>query len=387
MTSVSLGYLFRTFLKIGFTSFGGYTSLIALVRDKMVTRDKVIGEDLVVDSLAIASVLPGPLAVNCVANIGFSLRGWKGFWISIISVLFPSLLLMVLFAEFYDQLQGSKIMQSIMVGVIPIVVAIIASVAFKMFQNQVNHPFQKLIFLCTIFLALIFKSYLTIFICMIAGGLIGYFFNQTEGINPFFKHLKIEGLKALLRGLIITLLTFVVLFFCLEERLSDLFSVFTGVSLTLFGGGYVMIPVLHDIVVVRQSWLSENVFVDAIAFGQVTPGPILVSAAFIGYKIAGLQGAILSTIGIFIPSALLMISMGTLFEKIKDNSSVKSVLSGIRPVVVAFILYSVVVLLHSIGFNGFALLFVLIGFLLLIMTKLNAMFLICLGGLMGLIFL
>jgi chromate transporter len=116
-----------------------------------------------------------------------------------------------------------------------------------------------------------------------------------------------------------------------------LLLVFAGMSVMLFGGGYVFIPLIQEIVVDGHHWVTTQEFIDAIAMGQITPGPILVSAAFIGLKVAGFAGAIAATIGIYLPPALLMVASTRLLEIIKKSQAIRAALRGIRPAVVGMI--------------------------------------------------
>jgi chromate transporter len=118
---------------------------------------------------------------------------------------------------------------------------------------------------------------------------------------------------------------------------AKLFWTFAGMSVLLFGGGFVFIPLIEQIVVQEHSWLTRQEFVDAIALGQVTPGPILISAAFIGYKVSGLIGAATATVGIFLPPAVLMLASASLLARARNSQAVKSVLRGIRPAVIGMI--------------------------------------------------
>jgi chromate transporter len=119
--------------------------------------------------------------------------------------------------------------------------------------------------------------------------------------------------------------------------LVKLAATFGGMSVLLFGGGYVFIPLIQRIVVDQYSWVTRQEFIDAIALGQVTPGPILISAAFIGYKVAGLAGATVATISIFTPPALLMLLCTRFLDRIKRSGGINAGLRGIRPAVIGMI--------------------------------------------------
>ncbi len=116
-----------------------------------------------------------------------------------------------------------------------------------------------------------------------------------------------------------------------------LFLTFAGMSALLFGGGFVVIPLIEQIVVQEQAWLTRQEFVDAIALGQITPGPILISAAFIGYKVMGLPGAAIATVAIFLPPALLMLVSAHFLTRVRESTAVQAALRGIRPAVIGMI--------------------------------------------------
>ncbi len=126
---------------------------------------------------------------------------------------------------------------------------------------------------------------------------------------------------------------------------------FSGMSLTLFGGGYVFIPAIQETVVQNLHWLSVREFTDGIAIGQITPGPILISATFIGYKVAGFWGALIATIAIFLPSGVLMIAGAHFLDKFKRSNLVTSIFMGLRPAVIGMIFAASFTIGHSIEIN------------------------------------
>ena len=141
-------------------------------------------------------------------------------------------------------------------------------------------------------------------------------------------------------GVVIIAITFLLISFLWGEE-AVLLNTFSKVSLTLFGGGYVMIPVLHDLVVEQNQWLASSEFAQAIAFGQITPGPILVSATFVGYKVSGILGALVASVGIFLPSALLIILVGVFYQSISGLAVISKLFKGISPAIIGFIVFSI----------------------------------------------
>ena len=288
--------LLKTFFVIGLTSFGGYMALIAMIRRDMVERDNVITDEFLTEGITLSSFLPGPVAVNVVAYIGYKLAGVLGALLSIIAVLLPSFLLVTFCSVLYFNFGQAYSFDIILIGIVPAVIGIILSVGLSMAKKICNQWIHFLIAGGGFAVLFLFSGYWAIVITLLAGGMVGLISNTIE-IN------SIESQKRKPSRLLVWLIVlFGLLFISVkyifpEQILSKLFLEFSGVSITLFGGGYVMIPTLKTILVDQLVWLNYEEFVFGISIGQVTPGPILISAAFFGYKMGGITGAIISSIG------------------------------------------------------------------------------------------
>lgn len=335
---VSLWYLFKVFLFIGVTAFGGYTALVAIIRKRLVEKDGVLDDRLIMDSITLASILPGPLAVNITTYIGFYLKGWAGALLSMAAVLIPSVLLMMLLAEFQSYFNEIGWITTFIKGVMPVIAAIIFSVAFKMAKKNIKGWWQWGIFLMTTISAFLIKGYIIFIITIVIAAIIGFFLGENESSKTAVDMSK--KVKSAVIGVTGLAMAFLLVSFFLGEE-AILFNTFSKVSLTLFGGGYVMIPVLHDLVVEQNQWLASSEFAQAIAFGQITPGPILVSATFVGYKVSGVLGALIATIGIFLPSALLIILVGVFYQSISGLTMIGKLFKGISPAIIGFIVFSI----------------------------------------------
>jgi chromate transporter len=168
----------------------------------------------------------------------------------------------------------------------------------------------------------------------------------------------------------------------------QIFKTFALVSLTLFGGGYVMVPLLQDLLINKLQWVNQGEFVYGISIGQMTPGPILISALYFGYKVAGFYGGLLATIGIFFPSAVLMILVSDLYVAFKSNKYVLGAMLLVRPVIVGLIFFSGISLLMkdlTAGQQTTLLLLTAIFLFLIIRFKFKPIVLIPLGALLGFI--
>jgi chromate transporter len=154
-------------------------------------------------------------------------------------------------------------------------------------------------------------------------------------------------------------------------------------SLMLFGGGFVFIPLIQEIVVDGLHWVSQAEFASAIALGQITPGPILISATFIGYKVYGLLGAFLATFGIFFPPALLMVTASRALDRINHSQPIQNGLRGIRAAVVGLIVAAAIVVGQSAALNWATLVIFLATLAGLIRFKIDVAWLIPTAGLLG----
>jgi chromate transporter len=161
---------------------------------------------------------------------------------------------------------------------------------------------------------------------------------------------------------------------------------FTSVSLTLFGGGYVMIPVLKNMLVDQLGWFNNEEFVYGISIGQVTPGPILISSVFFGYKVGGVVGSIAAMVAIFFPSALLMIILSSIYRAFKNNGYIQSALQGVKPAVVGMILYAAISIFIEHTHNAnllISLSLALISFALVFRFNVTNALVILAGGVLG----
>ena len=154
-------------------------------------------------------------------------------------------------------------------------------------------------------------------------------------------------------------------------------------SLLLFGGGFVFIPLIQEVVVGNYGWVTHKEFIDGIALGQVTPGPILISATFIGYKVAGVVGAAIATLGIFAPPAILMLVCTNFLDLLKNSTQIKAVLKGVRCAVIGLIAAAAYIVILSAEQNYVTLMIFLLSLIGLLIIKLEVAWIIPVAGVIG----
>ncbi|MEC7878207.1 MAG: chromate efflux transporter [Bacteroidota bacterium] len=387
--------LFFTFLKTGTISFGGYMMLIAMIQYEFSERKKILNKNKILDAITMASFLPGPMAINVASYIGFLIKGWKGAVISFVAVLLPSFIIMVIFSHLYLNSRNIPGFSSFFDGVLPVVAAVIFSVAYNIYKDSKDKVFSLLLVILSFVLTSLIKGYISIILPLLICG----------GLNLFYNGDKLKKItnpkKAFLRikGIIIASLIMIILFVFLNNApISslefNLAKVFANISLTLFGGGYVFIPYLDKIVVEQMDWLTKREFIDSIAMGQITPGPILITATFIGYKLgyllnntitSGIFGAFIATISIFLPSSVVIIFFSRVYYFVKKNTTVKLIIKGFKIGIIGLICYSgyIIMFKQQETFNLLSLSICIFSFIILNKTKIHPLFLILGFGVAG----
>lgn len=347
MERTSLSYIFFTFLKLGATAFGGYMSLVAIVQKQLVEVDKKLKEEDLLDGISLTSVLPGPVAVNTIAYVGYQLRGVPGAIAAFAGIILPSFFLVIFLSWLYFSYGNIPAVKNVFSGITPAITALIVTVAIGMTRKTIKLPAQWTICLLAALLLILVGGFAVTFLLIIVSGVAGAFlFRQSaEQALPGDEKIHFENKQLVISGVVLLLLLFTLLWggqYPGAPKDVQILSTFSGISLTLFGGGYVVIPALHELFVENLNWLTSAEFADGIAIGQITPGPIFVTATFIGYKVAGVLGAFLATVAIFTPPDVLTVLLSRFVKILNQSSVVKAAMKGVRAAVIGMIFASAI---------------------------------------------
>jgi chromate transporter len=390
----TLTYLFLTFLRIGSTSWGGFMALISMIQKKVVEKDGILDGTTVMDGISMASVLPGPMAVNVVSFVGYKLGGWTGALVSVVAVLLPSFLLMLILSHLYFQYGNIPAMAHFFAGILPAVAAIIISVAINLGQKSIKDIPQIVIATVAAILVFFSKSYLTTLAILAVSGVFGYFYYYKKSTVGPVSLQKTEPSQSSGKPywLVIPVTALLIFLFLPNKNPILLLNktillTFSGMSLSQFGGGYVIIPTMQKIVVDGMHWLSDREFVDAVAMGQITPGPIFVSATFIGYKLAGFWGALNATISIFFPTAVLTVFCAKFFNKISSSDVVAAVFKALRPAIIGMIASAALTILWNNGLSWLPAAIFGTTLLAIMRFKIDPVYIIPVAGLIGILIL
>jgi chromate transporter len=393
---VSLWTLLWTFLKIGSTTFGGFMALISVVQNYAVERKKWLKHEDMLDGVSLATILPGPVAVNVVGYVGYELRGWRGAVVSICSVMLPSFLIIVSLTYAYFTYGQSPAVRGVFKGFLPAVAAIILAAAWNMGVKTVKGVREGAIAVAAFILLLTVHGFFITVAIIVGGGLVGWllFHNAPSappkgpaagqaagksGAGPAGDvKTSANAVAAVSMG--------AVPFFTLNTALAlKLLVTFGSMSLLLFGGGYVFIPMMQRVIVDANGWVTRKEFIDGIALGQIMPGPILISAAFFGYKVAGVLGAAAATAGMFGPPAIVMIVCTHFLDRIKKSETIKAALRGIRSGVIGMIAAAAVVVAMTAQPNWVSLLIFAATLVAILRFKVEVVWIIPIAGVIGLL--
>lgn len=383
--TATLGGLFLSFLKIGFTGFGGGFAVLSQIRHLVVLERRWLTEHDFIEALALGQSLPGTAAGNAVTYAGFRLRGWRGAAVALGGFILPSMLMMIALAVFYDGFRTLPNTEQLFHGFNAAVVALIAVTAWRMGKHTSSKPWQRILIVLS-FAAVIFLKATVVEVILIAGligiGIESFAERQKPRIErirgfatrrqqrirqrivarrPAKPHRFVGGYLTeamaearlhrmnvarvapaeddqnlddsqngvMTRGLLLPAIPLLAKF---GLALSISF-IFLRIGAATFGGGFVMIPEIENEVVRSHHWLTHQEFADATALGQITPGPVLIMATFVGYRVAGFFAAILSTICVFLPSFLMTIAAGSSLRRFRTNQQIQAFLRGVAPAV------------------------------------------------------
>lgn len=377
--------LFWTFLKIGSTAFGGFMALISVVQNYVVDRRKLISHEEMLDGISLATILPGPIAVNVVTYVGYKIRGLIGALVCFVAVLLPSFLLLLGLSYAYFTWGSMPAVTNIFSGFLPAVAAIIVVAALNMGQKNLTGNTERIIAVVSMLTLIIVGGFFVTLGIIVVSGILGYFVLPHPKAEASVGGDKIKMLPAGLVGASGGFLSAVLFsgYKAGEFLIAKIFATFSSMSLLLFGGGFVFIPLIQEVVVDSYQWVTNKEFIDGIALGQITPGPILTSATFIGYKLAGFWGAMVATVGIFVPSALLILVCTGFLERLKSSSAIKAILKGIRCGVIGMVAAAAYVVILSAEPNLSTLMIFVLSMSALLILKLEVVWIIPLAGLLG----
>jgi chromate transporter len=379
--------IFRYFLYIGASGFGGPLAIIEYMRRDLVMKKKWMTLEEFREYFGYAQIAPGPLAFQ--VGLYFSYFK-KGFWAAVLSgvgLVLPSYIVVLIFSVFYKEFKDIQYIVWALYGISPVIVAIIFFSGFNLSKSVFSKEvIQYILFFGSVFLTIFFRT--TIIYLIIGSALVSLIYFTVKDKLIFRNKsggLDLAGVAMMLTFIATELFSAaqgkILLMFnnvkdSVSAKLIEMSLLFLKVGALTYGSGFVIVGVLRQEVVDRLGWLTPKEFLDGIAFGQITPGPVVITSTFIGYMTNGFAGSLLATVCIFLPSFIMCMILAQRIQKIRDNFYLKALIKGANAAAIGAILSTAFFLSKDAIVDYYTAGLFLIGLAVLFFTKVKPYYII-----------
>ncbi|TXN35153.1 chromate efflux transporter [Flagellimonas hymeniacidonis] len=310
----------KLFFKLGSIAFGGPAAHIAMMEDEVVKKRKWMTQEHFLDLMGATNLIPGPNSTEMTMHCGHERAGWKGLFVAGFCFIFPAVVITSIFAWLYQQYGQLPTVEPFIYGIKPAVISIIIMAAFRLGKKAVKTTELSILGIAALIACLFgVNEIIALFGTGFLGFLLYLFKKNRSNLKSFVPLLLFQIGNPLKIG------TF------------KIFLTFLKVGAILYGSGYVLFAFL-DSELVANGWLTRQALIDAVAVGQITPGPVLSTATFIGWQMNGAMGAAAATIGIFLPSFLFVLLLNPLIPKMRKSKVIGSILDAVNVAAVALII-------------------------------------------------
>ncbi|MDX2162015.1 MAG: chromate efflux transporter [bacterium] len=390
------GELARLFLRMSVTAFGGPVAHIAMGEDEIVTRRGWITRAHYLDLVAAVNLIPGPNSTEVMIHVGYLMRGIPGAVLAGTCFIVPALLITIALTAVYVAGGSLAIMEAIFWGLKPMIIAVIALAGYRLVPSALKtRPLQLLFAVCLVGLVIFDLPEVVV---MLGAGLVYGLYRRFGAGSPSIGAVGWVGIGHDLalrvqQAAVPALQTAPALLN--TPSLFDLFWYFLRIGSILFGSGYVLFAYIQQDLVQTYGWLTAQQLLDAIAIGQFTPGPVFTSAGSVGYIVAGIPGAIVSALAIFLPSFVFVIVSAPFIAQMRRSVFFSGFLDGVNAGVLAAILLTVIDLARAalipqtgslesgLPFSIIGAIMAGIGFFAMFRYKVNATWVLLVGGIVG----
>jgi len=327
---LSLRLLFLRILKLGATAYGG-PAMIGQIKEMAVNRYGWIKEAEFMRGVALCQLIPGATMVQIVTYIGYRVRGILGALTASVAFVLPAFIALLILSAVYFKFQTIWFIEALFKGLGAIVVAIILNACIN-FGRSVLQDWKAILIAVLSFFAFFFQwNFVLVFVLAAVAGLL------LQPKRPPSKGPAAGGSPSGVQEHDFLIIALLAAFLCMAAALSylvdpkllDLFLSLSKIGALAFGGGWTALPLIQYEMVDRLHWLSTKEFLDGIALGQVTPGPILITATFVGYKVLTFLGAFMATLGVFFPSFFILVLLIPYHDRLKGVEKVRMMEQGV----------------------------------------------------------
>ena len=313
------------FLRLGTTAFGGPAAHIAMMENEVVRRRQWLAREEFLDLLGMVNLIPGPSSTELAIFLGFRRAGWRGLLLGGICFILPAALIVTVIAAAYVRFGKLPQVGALLYGIKPVIIAIVLQALWNLGRTAIKTPLLAVVGVAATAASIGGINPLLILVSAGCFLILSRIPSQRSGIvsgmAPIFCLATPAGAALPVAGAPAVVALF---------SLWKLFLVFLKIGSVLFGSGYVLLAFLHTDLVSRLHWLSENQLLDAVAVGQFTPGPVFTTATFIGYILGGPVAAFVATVGIFLPSFILVAISGPIVPRLQKSPTARAFLDGVN---------------------------------------------------------
>jgi chromate transporter len=360
------------FLKLGTTAFGGPAAHIAMMHNETVKRRRWLDDQQFLDLIGATNLIPGPNSTEMAIHIGFLRAGWKGLLVAGVCFIAPAMCLVMLLSWAYVQFGTLPQAQSLLYGLKPVVIAIIVQALWNLGKKAVKGILTAAAGLAVFVLYFAGVNEIAL---LFAGSLAVMLISNLSRLRK-----KSAGLIILPLGTAGTLAQVAIAF-----NYPLLFLTFLKIGSVLYGSGYVLLAFLRSDFVVRFGWLTDHQLLDAVAIGQVTPGPVFTAATFIGFIVGSWKGALLATLGIFLPSFIFVAISNPWIPHMHKSKIFGGLLDGVNAASLSLMAAVTWQLGNASLIDLLTILIAVVSIIALVRFKINSTWLILLGGCIGLL--
>jgi len=368
--------LFAAFFRLGLTAFGG-PAMVAYMRELAVSRKRWLTDESFQNGVVLCQTIPGATAMQTAAYVGLRAHGIRGALAAYIGFMLLAFVLMSVLSAIYATTRNLPAMLAAFAGLRVIVVAVIANALVGFARKTIKRPIEvPVAFVAGLLLGIGCNPALVLLAAGLAGVLLHSRQSGTTGLHQ--APAASVPMKAAAIGLLLAAAA-VGCLFCFQTRLGLLALLMMKVDALGFGGGFASIPLMMHEIVDARGWLPRGVFMDGIALGQVTPGPIVITATFVGYQLLGWPGALVGTLGIFTTSFLVLLLALPYFDRLNNLPWFRRAVRGILIAFVGLLLAVTVQFALAIPWSWLAVALGLVAFTALLL-KVDILWVVLAGG-------
>jgi chromate transporter len=321
----ALAQVAQVALKLGFTAFGGPAAHIAMLREEVVSRRKWLTDQYFLDLIGATNLIPGPNSTEMVIHVGYLRAGWRGLIVAGALFILPAATMVLIIAWAYVQYGTTPTGEALLYGIKPVVIAVVLQALWGLGRTAVKGPFLLAVGSAAAALYLLGFNELAI---LFGGALLVLLVQAVQqSLSGRSGVLALAPLGALPASTLSVLLAQTAQ---APVSLTTLFLTFLKIGAVLYGSGYVLLAFLRNDFVERLGWLTDQQLLDAVAVGQFTPGPVFTTATFVGYVVAGVPGAVIATLGIFLPSFFFVALLHPLVPRLRRSPWTAALLDGVN---------------------------------------------------------